>query len=266
MNALRKAFDRGKILIPYITAGDPDLETTAEIIKELDKMGVGIIEVGMPFSDPLADGPVIQAASQRALAKGETIPKIFEMLNEIKGHISTPIVLMGYFNPIIKYGEKSFVQDALACNVSGILIPDLPFDEGKEFYDLCLDQGLCPIYMVTPNTKEDRLTEIGKVTKGFLYCVSLLGITGDKRGPIEEIKTYMERVRARVSAPLALGFGIDSPEKVKAVKNYTDGIVIGSAIVNIIAENSSLGREALKEEISTFTSTLLRVLKEPLCQ
>lgn len=261
MRTIAEAFGSGKLLIPYICAGDPNLHTTAQIIRELDKLGAGIIEVGMPFSDPLADGPVIQAASQRALASGTTMPKIFEMLSEIKG-LSAPIVLMGYINPIMKYGESSFVRDALACNVSGVLIPDLPFDEGKEFYDMCASEGLCPIYMVTPNTDEERLGQIGRVAKGFLYCVSLLGITGDARGPIDEIKSYMERVRTHTSVPLALGFGIDSPKKIKAVKPYVDGIVVGSAIVKIIAEKSALGERAIKDEVSTFVSSFLRALRE----
>lgn len=261
MMTIAEAFNGGKLLIPYICAGDPDLQTTAEIIKELDQLGAGIIEVGMPFSDPLADGTVIQAASQRALAGGTTMPRIFEMLDKISG-LNAPIVLMGYFNPIMKYGERSFIRDALACKVSGVLIPDLPFDEGKEFYDMCASEGLCPVYMVTPNTKGERLAQIGKRAKGFLYCVSLLGITGDKRGPIEEVRSYMERVRAHTSVPLALGFGIDSPEKVKAVKPYVDGIVVGSAIMKIIAEKSALGEEAIKDEVSAFISSFLSALRE----
>lgn len=263
MRTLSEAFDAGKILIPYIAAGDPDLDTTAEIIGELDKLGVGIIEVGMPFSDPLADGPIIQAASQRALASGTNISRIFEMLEKLRD-VKTPIVLMGYFNPIMKYGEKSFIEDALYCGVSGVLIPDLPFDEGKEFYDICSEKGLCPIYMVTPNTKEERLSQIGRKARGFLYCVSLLGITGDKRGPIEGIKSYMERVRSHVSVPLALGFGIDSPDKITAVRPYVDGIVIGSAIVNIISEKADMGRKAIVNEVSVFTSALIDALRTAL--
>lgn len=255
MSKITKAFKNNKALITYVTAGDPSLEVTKDIILELNKNGVDIIEVGIPFSDPLADGPIIQRASQKALKNGVTLKKIFETLDEIKENITCPLVLMGYYNSILNYGIDNFITDALKTGISGVIIPDLPFDEEEHFYTKIKENGIDPILLVAPNTSEERLQEISKVCSGFLYCVSIMGVTGDNHAPIEHLKEYSQRVRKYIDIPLAIGFGIDSPEKVKNIINYFDGIIVGSALVKIIDENSDDKAKMLKE-IKSFIKSL----------
>ncbi|MGB4373507.1 MAG: tryptophan synthase subunit alpha, partial [Halanaerobiales bacterium] len=178
MEKISNAFSKGKALITYISAGDPDLEMTKKIIFSLDRAGVDIIELGIPFSDPLADGPVIQAAGQRALEKGATLSLILETVKEIRPLIQAPVVLMGYYNNILSYGQERFIQDVKKAGVNGLIVPDLPYDEEPEFYELLNEYGLAGILLVAPNTSEERLQEIGRRSTGFLYCVSLLGVTG----------------------------------------------------------------------------------------
>lgn len=255
MSKINEAFKNKKALITYVTAGDPNLEATKEIILELDKDGVDIIEVGIPFSDPLADGPTIQKASQKALKNGVTLKKIFEPLNEIKENITCPLILMGYYNSILNYGIDNFITDSVNTGISGVIIPDLPFDEEKKFYKKIKENGIDPILLVAPNTSEDRLKEISKVCSGFLYCVSIMGVTGDSQAPIEHLKEYSQKVRKYVDIPIAIGFGIDSPEKVKKLVEYFDGIIVGSALIKIIEKNSD-DKEKMFEEIRSFIKSL----------
>ncbi len=259
MEKISNVFKRGKALITYISAGDPDLEMTKKIILTLDQAGVDVIELGIPFSDPLADGPVIQAAGQRALENGVTLSLILETVKEMKPLIQAPIVFMGYYNNIISYGQERFVQDVKEAGASGLIVPDLPYDEEPEFYELINEYGLAGILLVTPNTPEERLKEICRRSTGFLYCVSLLGVTGDRRGPQAGIKEYLQKVREYCpDLPLALGFGIDGPEKVKEVLADIDGIIIGSALINIISSYNT------EEEILANISTFIKGIKEGL--
>lgn len=255
MSKISEVFKNSKALITYITAGDPNLEATKEIILELNKDGVDIIEVGIPFSDPLADGPIIQKASQKALKNGVTLKKIFETLNEIKEEVTCPLVLMGYYNSILNYGIDNFITEAVNTGISGVIIPDLPFDEEEEFYAKIKENGIDPILLVAPNTSEERLKEISKVCSGFLYCVSIMGVTGDSQAPMEHLKEYSQRVRKYVNIPLAIGFGIDSPTKAKNIIEYFDGIIVGSALIKIIDENS-YDKGKLLKEIKRFTKSL----------
>ena len=253
MSDLTRAFKGGKALIPYITAGDPDLTTTKELILSLQEAGADVIELGVPFSDPQADGPVIQAAGQRALQSGTTLAGILKVAGELKGQVRVPLVLMGYYNPIMKYGEEKFARDAEEAGISGVIIPDLPFDEGETFYDLLSDHGIDGILMVAPNTEPKRLAAIGKTARGFVYCVSLLGVTG--KGELHgDMASYIKRVREHVSLPLALGFGIDGPEKAAAVAPLVEGVVVGSAIVKLIAADNE-PKSAL-EKVRTFVQEL----------
>ncbi|MFA6842705.1 MAG: tryptophan synthase subunit alpha [Defluviitoga tunisiensis] len=255
MSKIQQIFNNNKALITYITAGDPDLETTKDIIFELNNDGVDIIEIGIPFSDPLADGPVIQEASQRALKNGVNLRKIFNTLESIKGRIHTPLVLMGYYNSIFNYGEDKFIEDCKHTGISGVIIPDLPFDEEIEFYEKLKENGIDGILLVAPNTSEERLKEISNYATGFLYCVSLMGVTGDSRGPVEYINEYVQKIRKYVNIPLAIGFGIDTPEKVKLIINYVDGIIVGSALIKIIDKNKE-NKNKMFEEIKTFIQNL----------
>ncbi len=232
---ISEQFKGKKPLITYISGGDPSLEMTEKIIYRLQDEGVDIIEIGIPFSDPLADGPVIQAASQRALENGTSLKKLIAKIKDIKANVKVPIVLMGYYNSVLNYGEHQFAKDISEAGISGVIIPDLPVDERAKLTEELKAKGVSQILLVTPNTSEKRLEEIAAKCSGFLYCVALLGTTGDAREPYPELEGYLNRVR-RFSGdlPLGLGFGIDGPEKVKKIINYPDGIIIGSALIEAI--------------------------------
>lgn len=261
MSKLTEAFKKGTALIPFITAGDPDLETTRNLVMTLEKAGADIIELGVPFSDPQADGPVIQAAGQRALEAGTTLASVIKLARELKGIVKVPIVLMGYYNPIMKYGEKRFAVDAAEAGISGVIIPDLPFDEGDSFYQVLEDHGLEGILMVSPNTGQKRLKAIASRARGFVYCVSMLGVTGTEGELYQEMGSYIDRVRAEVSIPLALGFGIDGPKKASQVAPIVDGVVVGSAIVKIV-ESHKGSEEALLEKVGDFVKSLKSAVSE----
>ena len=234
MTTLKAAFEDRKALITYISAGDPDIGTTAYLLQLLDREGVDILEVGIPFSDPLADGPVIQQAGQRALAGGATLRKILDMLAGLRDRISAPRVLMGYMNRIIAYGPEKFAADAADAGAAGVIIPDLPFHQSEPLASLLRGKGIDLILMVTPNTTPERLGDIAARASGFLYCVSRLGVTGDARTGEAPLKDYIDRVRARTSLPLALGFGVNGPEKARLAARVADGVVVGSALISLL--------------------------------
>lgn len=236
MNKITAQFKDGKALITYISGGDPSLEMTEKLIYKLQADGVDIIEIGIPFSDPLADGPVIQEASQRALRAGTTLKKLIAKIEEIKDQVEVPLVLMGYYNSVLNYGEKEFARDISAAGISGVIIPDLPVDEKAKLSKYLADHGISQIMLVTPNTSEQRLKEITAKSSGFIYCVAHLGTTGDdQQGVYPGLESYLDRVRKIAGEiPLGLGFGIDGPEKVKKIIDYPDGIIIGSALIKAI--------------------------------
>jgi len=260
MDLFGKAFRSGRALVPFVTAGDPDLETTRSLVLALEEAGADIIELGVPFSDPQADGPVIQAAGQRALEAGTTLAKVLELVRNLKGVVSTPLVLMGYYNPILNYGEDRFARDAAEAGVSGVIVPDLPFDEGEKFYDILEREGIDGILMAAPNSTEERLLKMGRKARGFVYCVSLMGITGQESGPCDRMGDYIDRVKKHVSVPLVLGFGIDSPERAARVASLVDGVVVGSAIVRLV-EKYGHDREKLFGEVRTFVASLKKAIR-----
>ncbi|NLI11909.1 tryptophan synthase subunit alpha [Pelotomaculum propionicicum] len=239
LEKLRRAGKKG--LITFITAGDPDLAGTVVIAKHLAAAGADIIELGIPYSDPLADGPVIQQASARAIAAGTTIDKIFGAVGEIRQHCSVPIVLMGYYNPVYKYGVGKFAGNAAATGVNGLIIPDLPHEESGPLRREAAKAGLDLIPLVAPTTTEHRLVKIASDARGFIYCVSVTGVTGVR----EEIKTdlaaFTSRVRRFANLPLAVGFGIAGPEQAARAAVYCDAVVVGSALVKIIAGSRDAG-------------------------
>ena len=222
----------------FVTAGDPNAATTSALLDALVGAGVDFIELGMPFSDPMADGPAIQAASLRALEGGMTLAGTLELASEFrKRHPKTPLVLMGYYNPIYIYGNDRFIADALAAGVDGLIIVDLPPEEDTE---LCLpakDAGLKFIRLVTPTSDETRLTAILKEASGFVYYVSVLGITGTKSAASDSISDAYQRIRAQTELPIVAGFGIRTPAQAAEAASITDGAVVGSAVVDIIANN-----------------------------
>ncbi|MFN2340375.1 MAG: tryptophan synthase subunit alpha [Halanaerobium sp.] len=236
MNKISAQFQDKKPLVTYISGGDPSLEMTEKLIYKLQAEGVDIIEIGIPFSDPLADGPVIQEASQRALKAGTNLKKLIAKINEIQDQVKVPLVLMGYYNSILNYGEKEFARDIAEAGISGVIIPDLPVDEKANLEEELSNYSISQIMLVTPNTSEQRLKEITAKSSGFLYCVALLGTTGDdQQGVYPKLESYLKRVRKTAGElPLGLGFGIDGPEKVKKIIDYPDGIIIGSALIKAI--------------------------------
>ncbi|MFP4481176.1 MAG: tryptophan synthase subunit alpha [Thermovirgaceae bacterium] len=252
---LQSAFSGRKALIPYVTAGDPSLDVTGELVKVLASSGADIIEIGVPFSDPQADGPVIQASSERALERGATLGKVLEVVRRLSGEVDVPLVLMGYFNPVLRYGPGRFAPEAAEAGVAGVIIPDLPFDEDPDFYRLLGSKGVQGVYMVAPNTAASRLEALGRQASGFVYCVSLYGTTGNARGPVDHLGAYLETVRKYVNVPLVVGFGIDGPDKAADAAGHADGVVVGSALVRIIERYGS-DTKRLKQETGSFMMSL----------
>jgi tryptophan synthase alpha chain len=227
-----------KALICYLTAGDPDLDKAREIILDLEEAGVDCVEIGVPFSDPTADGPIIQAASQRALKHGTTLAGILAMIQSIRKRSEIPIVLFGYYNPILSYGPERFAARAKEAGVDGILVVDLPPEEAPELRQYTDPAGIDFIALIAPTTSNERVKQIAAHATGFLYYISITGVTGTAKPRIAEVKKDVERIRRVTRLPLAIGFGISTPEQAKEIAHYADGIVVGSALVKMIEENS----------------------------
>lgn len=233
-------------LVAYVTAGDPDLARTAEILVELAASGVDVIEVGVPFSDPLADGPVIQRASERALASRTTLRGTLRMIGETRDRIAAPLVLFTYVNPIVRMGEDAFVQAASAAGVDGVLVLDLPVEEAGPFRDRLVAAGIDPIFLLSPTTTDERIRASAAMGRGFLYVISRLGVTGVRDRLAADAEPLVRRIRAHSALPLALGFGISTPEQVAQVGRWADAAVVGSALVNVIAEHGASASVAAK--------------------
>jgi tryptophan synthase, alpha subunit len=232
-----------KALIAFVTAGDPDLSTTGEIVSEMVKQGADLIELGIPFSDPIAEGPVIQAANARALSKGTKLKDIMDAVVKMRKEVTVPIVYLLYFNSILKYGTERFFKECLACGVDGVIIPDLPFEEKAEIENIAAQAGVIIITLVSPVSQE-RTIEIARNAKGFLYCVSSLGVTGVRNDFSTDFEAFFSYINKATNIPKALGFGISTPEHIRSLKKYCDGLIIGSAIVKII-EKSKDPKEAV---------------------
>ncbi len=223
-----------KALIIFITAGVPDLRTTGSLILALERSGTDIIELGIPFSDPLADGPIIQKSSQRSLEGGITLPKILKLVKDIRRKTKIPLVLMGYYNPILNYGEKRFIRDSVKAGVDGLIIPDLPPDEGKNIIKEGRARGLDVILFLAPTSTEERIKLIARMSQGFIYYISLTGVTGTRDQLADSIKLMVKKIRKFTEKPIAIGFGISNPKQASEVAGLADGVIIGSAVVNII--------------------------------
>jgi len=234
-----KAAANGPGLIAYVTAGDPDLARTAEILVSLAASGADVLEVGVPFSDPLADGPVIQRASERALASKTTLRGTLKMIKETRSRIAAPIVLFTYANPILRMGEESFVRAAVDAGVDGVLMLDLPVEEAGPFRSLLVDAGLDPIFLLSPTTTDERIRASAALGRGFLYVISRLGVTGARERLGADAEPLVRRIRKHSDLPLALGFGISRPEHVAEVGRWADAAVVGSGLVNVIAEHGA---------------------------
>jgi tryptophan synthase alpha chain len=224
-------------LVTYVTAGDPDLARSAEILRRLDRAGADVLEVGVPFSDPLADGPVIQRATERALASGTTLEKVLAMLAGVRADISAPVVIFSYANPILRMGLEKFVTEAQAAGVDGVLTLDMPPEEGEAFRGAFAGAGIDTIFLLSPTTAVERIRRASTLGSGFLYGISRLGVTGARDSIDDSAKELAGRIRAETGMPLALGFGLSRPEHVRAVGQWADAAVVGSALVKVIAEH-----------------------------
>jgi len=223
-------------LVAFVTAGDPDLPRTEGILRALDQGGADVIEVGVPFSDPLADGPVIQRATERALAAGATLAGVLDMIGRVRADLRAPIVLFSYVNPILRLGTERFADRARDAGVDGVLVLDLPIEEASEFRSLMASRGIDTILLLSPTTTDDRLRRAASLGSGFLYAISRLGVTGARDTLAEGVEEMVARIRRASTLPLALGFGISKPEHVREVGKWADAAVVGSALVSVIAE------------------------------
>ena len=225
-------------LVTFITAGDPDYDTSLKIIQGLPKAGADVIELGMPFTDPMADGPAIQAGGLRALAGGQTMKKTLKLVKDFrKGDKLTPIVLMGYYNPIYVYGVDKFLVDILKAGVDGLIVVDLPPEEDEELCIPAMAAGINFIRLTTPTTDDNRAPAVFKHTSGFVYYVSVLGITGTKAPDLKSVKQNVERLKKHTSLPICVGFGVKSAEQARTIARTADGVVVGSALVSAVAES-----------------------------
>ncbi len=240
----------------YLCAGDPDLETTGELIVALEGAGVDMIELGMPFSDPIADGPVIQAAGQRSLERGTTLRKVLDLVAEVRAQSEIPIALMTYYNIVYKFGVERFVSEASRAGIDGVIVPDLIAEEADELIALARGAGLATIFFVAPTSTDERIEMADRASTGFIYCVSVTGITGARDELPDDLREYLLRVRSKVSTPIVVGFGVSKREQVRALSEVADGIIVGSAVVREIESASQLPRAELVRKVAEFAGNL----------
>lgn len=233
MSNINKAFANGKAFIPFITCGDPDLQTTLQAVKAAAANGADLIELGIPFSDPTAEGPVIQGANIRALNGGVTTDKIFDLVKEIRKEVFIPMVFMTYANVVFSYGSEKFISTCKGIGIDGLILPDLPYEEKDEFLPVCQKYGVDLISLIAP-TSADRISMIAKEAEGFLYIVSSLGVTGTRSEIKTDLASIVKIVRENTNIPCAIGFGISTPEQAKKMSDIADGAIVGSAIIKII--------------------------------
>ncbi|MCD6525816.1 MAG: tryptophan synthase subunit alpha [Desulfuromonas sp.] len=243
-----------KALIPFITAGDPDLATTEQTILTLVDAGADIIELGMPFSDPMADGPTIQAASERALASGTTLDAVLDLVERVREYSQVPIVLMGYYNPVFRYGAEMFARRARQAGVDALLLVDLPAEEQDELRTFLAPEGIHLITLLAPTTPAERTTQLLASAQGFVYYVSMTGVTGTTKVDSAAIETRVLRLREQSPVPVAVGFGITTAEDAASIARFSDAVVVGSALVKIIHQHADSPR--LQEEVHHFVAEL----------
>lgn len=236
MSKIKEAFANGKAFIPFITCGDPDLETTKAVVRSMAANGAGLIELGIPFSDPTAEGPVIQEANLRALTGGVTTDRIFDMVRELRTDVTLPMVFMTYANVVFSYGADRFIETCAEIGIDGLILPDLPFEEKSEFDEICKKNGVDLVSLIAP-TSANRVAMIAKEAEGFIYIVSSLGVTGVRSEIHTDIASLVALVRENSSAPCAVGFGISTPEQAAKMASISDGAIVGSAIVKLIAKH-----------------------------
>lgn len=242
MNRVEKVFKElkrknKKAFIPYIMAGDPSLERTRDTVLMLEKCGADIVELGVPFTDPLADGPTIQRAAERALKAGVTLRRVVAFVKELRSHTAIPLLLMTYYNPVFKYGEEGFIKDAVVAGIDGVIIPDLPPDEAGGLLKLSRNAGFATVFLLAPTSTEDRIRRVGRACRGFIYYVSMTGITGSRLSLDDSFSESVQKIRRTTGKPVAVGFGVSTPEEARAVSEISDGVIVGSAIVKRLQDS-----------------------------
>jgi len=263
MNRIEQTFRRLKnkgqaALIPFVVAGDPDLESTEALVNRMAESGADIIELGVPYSDPLADGPTIQAASQRALQNAVNLESIFTLTKKLKAR-TPPLILMTYFNPIFQHGLKAFAEDCQRSGIAGVVIPDLPPEEARPWVEEARKLGVDTIFLAAPTSPSERIKLVSKLSRGFVYYVSLTGVTGARGKLSDELEPAVRRIKEQSQKPVAVGFGISTAEQAKEVARFADGVVVGSAIVKIVEEG---GRNVERvERVGDFIASLADALR-----
>ncbi len=252
MNRIEKVFKKlkaegKKAFIPYVMAGDPSLERTAEIVLILERCGADVIELGVPFTDPVADGPTIQRAAERALAAGVSLRGVIHFVKELRTRTRVPLLFMTYYNPVFKYGEEAFVRDAVDAGVDGVIIPDLPPDEAGALIKIAKKADFATVFLLAPTSTDDRIMKVTKTASGFIYYVSMTGITGSRLRLDDSLKNSFGKIRRTTAKPIAVGFGVSNPEEARAVSDVADGVIIGSAIVKKINESPNSLEEFARE-------------------
>ncbi len=250
MNRIKKAFDNGKAFIGFITGGDPNLESCYEYILRMAEAGADLIEIGIPFSDPVAEGPVIQAANIRALAGGTNIDKLLIMVERVREKTDIPLVFMTYLNPVHNFGYEKFFEECKRVGIDGIIVPDLPFEEKKEIEPYAKKHNVDVISLIAPNS-EKRIEKIAKNAEGFIYIVSSMGVTGVRREIETDIKAITKSIRKERQIPIAVGFGISTPKQARDISKYSDGVIVGSAIVEIIEQYGEHAGEHIYQFVKT---------------
>ena len=242
-------------LVCYVTAGDPSLDTTESIVLELEKSGADIIELGIPFSDPMADGPTIQLASERSLAGGTTIHDVLDIVKNIRKTSDIPLILFGYYNPFFSYGVEKFAKDAKECGADGVLVVDLPPEESDEFKKHLDENGLDLIFLLAPTSNEERIKFVSEYASGFIYLVSVTGVTGSRPDMEFSLTSLAQQIKEESKLPVGIGFGVSSPEQAREISSYADAVIVGSALVKIIEKNGK-DEALLLSRINNFVSSL----------
>lgn len=255
MSNIQRAFDHGKAFIAFITCGDPDLETTAKVVAEAVANGADLIELGIPFSDPTAEGPVIQNASLRALNGGVTTDKIFDLVRLLRKDIDVPMVFMTYANVIFSYGAERFISTCKEIGIDGLILPDLPFEEKEEFLPYCRKYGVNLISMIAP-TSQNRIAMIAGAAEGFIYLVSSLGVTGVRSEINTDLNSIVQVIRENTDVPCAIGFGISTPDQAKKMADLSDGAIVGSAIVKIVEQYGKDAPQYVGEYVKSMKDAL----------
>src|SRR5437867_9151230 len=253
---------RMRALIPYFTGGDPSLADTRRLIVEAARRGADIVEIGVPFSDPLADGPVIQRAAQRALAAGVTLPRVLERVRNLRSELAIPLVFLTYYNPVLAFGLKAFARNAVDAGLDGVIVADLPPEEAGPLADETTAAGLDLIHLVAPTSTPARMRRIAQRSRGFVYVVSLTGVTGVRDALPPELLTQLRALRLITTRPICVGFGISAPEHVRAVAPYADGVIVGSAVVRLIEQHA--GTSGLVGEVGRFIASMKAPLQHPI--